>query len=91
MGRWRILMAEHVSVDIEYLEYGLTAIADEIREKKNIDALLSFPDGMVDAIKSIESGANLKNTEIYIADYSISEDIQITAGVIDVWRRCIVS
>ncbi len=50
-------MAIDKSADLEFIENGLTAIADKIREKGGSTDALSFPDGFVLAIDALSGGS----------------------------------
>lgn len=83
-----------VDVDAELREYYTTAKSN-IRaaiESKGVE--VSDEDSLNDyagKIALIKTGSDLLDTNVYVADYSISEDIYMTAGVVDIWRRCLVS
>lgn len=47
-------MAKNKPVNADKLDADLTAVANAIREKAGITDILSFPDGMVAAIKAID-------------------------------------
>ena len=78
----------------EYLVQGasLTTVADAIREKGGTTAPLSFPAGMASAIRSIQSGGgDLSSVDVYIADFTSSSDLIITAGAVDKYARIVVA
>lgn len=78
----------------EYLVQGasLTAIADAIREKGGTTAPLSFPAGMAEAVRNIQSGGgDLSAVDVYIADFTSNADLTITAGAVDKYARIIVA
>lgn len=58
----------------EYLVQGasLTAVADAIREKGGTTAPLSFPVGMAEAIRNIQSGGIFTFRPIEICSISVS-------------------
>lgn len=68
-----------------------TAIANAIRNKTG-GADTYTPAQMAAAIAGIVSGGiNLSSVEVYVADYSVAEDVLITAGAVDVYKRTLVS
>lgn len=70
----------------------LTAVADAIREKGGTTAPLSFPDGMASAIRGIQSGGgDLSSVDVYIADFTSSSDLTVTAGAVDKYARIVVA
>ena len=78
----------------EFLVQGasLTAVADAIREKGGTTALLSFPAGMADAVRNIQSGGgDLSAVDVYIADFTSNADLTITAGAVDKYARIVVA
>lgn len=78
----------------EYLVQGesLTAVADAIREKGGTTAPLSFPDGMAEAVRNIQSGGgDLSSVDVYIADFTSSPDLTVTAGAVDKYARIVVA
>lgn len=78
----------------EYLVQGasLTTVADAIREKGGTTAPLSFPDGMAEAVRSIQSGGgDLSAVDVYIADFTSDSDLTVTAGVVDKYARIVVA
>lgn len=79
---------------MEYLVQGasLTEVADAIREKGGTTAPLSFPDGMASAIRNIQSGGgDLSSVDVYIADFTSSTDLTVTAGAVDKYARIVVA
>lgn len=79
---------------MEYLVQGasLTAVADAIREKGGTTAPLSFPAGMAEAVRNIQSGGgNLSSVDVYIADFTSSSDLTVTAGAVDKYARIVVA
>lgn len=79
---------------MEYLVQGasLTAVADAIREKGGTTAPLSFPAGMAEAVRNIQSGGgDLSSVDVYIADFTSSTDLTITAGAVDKYARIVVA
>lgn len=78
----------------EYLVQGasLTTVADAIREKGRTTAPLSFPEGMAEAVRNIQSGSgDLSAIDVYIADFTSSSDLIVTAGVVDKYARIVVA
>lgn len=77
----------------EYLVQGesITAVADAIREKGGTTAPLSFPAGMAEAVRNIQSGADLSSVDVYIADFTSNADLIVTAGAVDKYARIVVA
>ena len=78
----------------EYLVQGasLTTVADAIREKGGTTAPLSFPEGMAEAVRSIQSGGgDLSSVDVYIADFTSDADLTVTAGAVDKYARIVVA
>ena len=78
----------------EYLVQGasLTTVADAIREKGGTTAPLSFPAGMASAIRGIQTGgSDLSSIDVYIADFTSSTDLIVTAGAVDKYARIVVT
>lgn len=78
----------------EYLVQGasLTTVADAIREKGGTTAPLSFPDGMAEAVRSIQSGGgDLSSVDVYIVDFTSNADLTVTAGAVDKYARIVVA
>lgn len=78
----------------EYLVQGasLTTVADAIREKGGTTAPLSFPNGMAEAVRSIQSGGgDLSSVDVYIADFTVPADLTVTAGAVDKYARIVVA
>lgn len=78
----------------EYLVQGasLTTVADAIREKGGTTAPLSFPAGMASAIRGIQTGgSDLSSIDVYIADFTSSTDLIVTAGTVDKYARLVVA
>lgn len=78
----------------EYLVQGasLTTVADAIRERGGTTAPLSFPDGMAEAVRSIQSGGgDLSAVDVYIADFTSDSDLTVTAGAVDKYARIVVA
>ena len=77
----------------EYLVQGasLTTVADAIREKGGTTAPLSFPAGMAEAVRNIQSGGDLSSVDVYIADFTSTTDLTVTAGAVDKYARIVVS
>lgn len=78
----------------EYLVQGasLTTVADAIREKGGTTAPLSFPGGMAEAVRNIQSGGGgLSAVDVYIADFTSDSDLIVTAGAVDKYARIVVA
>ena len=78
----------------EFLVQGesITAVADAIREKGGTTAPLSFPAGMAEAVRNIQSGGgDLSSVDVYIADFTAPADLIVTAGVVDKYARIVVA
>jgi hypothetical protein len=78
----------------EYLvqSASLTSVADAIRERGGTTAPLSFPAGMAEAVRNIQSGsADLSSVDVYIADFTVPADLTVTAGAVDKYARLIVA
>lgn len=78
----------------EYLVQGesITAVADAIREKGGTTAPLSFPAGMVEAVRNIQSGGgDLSSVDVYIADFTSNADLIVTVGAVDKYARIVVA
>ena len=77
----------------EYLVHGasLTTVADAIREKGGTTAPLSFPAGMAEAVRNIQSGGDLSSVDVYIADFTSDVDLTVTAGAVDKYARIVVA
>lgn len=78
----------------EYLVQGasLTTVADAIREKGGTTAPLSFPAGMAEAVRNIQSGSgDLSSVDVYIADFTVPADLIVTAGAVDKYARIVVA
>ncbi len=85
-------MAYDKVVDSAQLDADLTAVADAIREKGDTDARLAFPAGFVTAVGAIISGGtSLSAVDVYIADFTDSAELSVSAGVVDKYTRTIVS
>lgn len=79
---------------MEYLVQGasLTAVADAIRERGGTTAPLSFPAGMAEAVRNIQSGGgDLSSIDVYIADFTSGTDLNVTAGAVDKYARIVVA
>lgn len=79
---------------MEYLVQGasLTTVADAIREKGGTTAPLSFPAGMAEAVRNIQSGGgDLSSIDVYIADFTSGTDLNVTAGAVDKYARIVVA
>lgn len=78
----------------EFLVQGasLTTVADAIREKGGTTAPLSFPEGMAEAVRNIQSGGgDLSSVDVYIADFTSDADLAVTAGAVDKYARIVVA
>lgn len=78
----------------EFLVQGasLTAVADAIREKGGTTAPMSFPAGMAEAVRNIQSGGgDLSSVDVYIADFTSDADLIVTAGAVDKYARHVVA
>ena len=70
----------------------LTEIADAIRERGGTTAPLSFPAGMAEAVRNIQSGGgDLSSVDVYVADFTSNADLTITAGAVDKYARIVVA
>lgn len=67
-----------------------TNIADAIRNKTGGSDTYT-PAQMAEAISSISGGVSLVAIEVFVADYSIAADVSTTVGVVDVYKRLLVS
>lgn len=80
-------------VQNEYLVDGadMTTVADAIRERGGTTVPLSFPEGMAKAIRGIQNGgSDLSSVDVYIADFTSSTDLTVTAGAVDKYARLVV-
>lgn len=77
----------------EFLVQGasLTAVADAIREKGGTSEPLSFPAGMAEAVRNIQSGGDLSSVDVYIVDFTVPADLIVTAGAVDKYARLVVA
>lgn len=77
----------------EYLVQGesITAVADAIREKGGTTAPLSFPAGMAEAVRNIQSGGDLSSVDVYIADFTSNADLIVTVGAVNKYARIVVA
>ena len=78
----------------DYLVQGasLTTVADAIRERGGTTAPLSFPEGMAEAVRNIQSGGgDLSAIDVYIADFTSDSDLTVTAGAVDKYARIVVA
>lgn len=77
----------------DYLVQGtsLTTVADAIRERGGTTAPLSFPAGMAEAVRNIQSGGDLSAVNGYIADFTVPADLIVTAGAVDKYARIVVA
>lgn len=78
----------------EYLvqDTSLITVADAIREKGGTTAPLSFPDGMAEAVRNIQSGGgDLSSIDVYIADFTSDSDLTVTTGAVDKYARIVVA
>ena len=86
-------MAYDKAVDSTQLDAGLTEIANAIRTKGGTEEQLIFPGGFASAIQAITTGGgtNLALVDIFIADFTDSAELTLTAGAVDKYTRTIVS
>lgn len=86
-------MALDKAVDSAALDAGLNSVADAIRTKGGTAEPLAWPEGFAAAIAAIETGTggvSLDDVDVYVADYYYDE-VAVTAGALDVYKRVIVS
>lgn len=86
-------MALDKAVDSAVLDAGMTAVADAIRAKAGTTEPLAWPDGFTAAISGIETGdggVSLADVDVYVADF-YTDEVAVTAGALDVYKRIIVS
>jgi hypothetical protein len=79
---------------VKYLvqDTSLITVADAIREKGGTTAPLSFPAGMAEAVRNIQSGGgDLSSVDVYIADFTVPADLIVTAGAVDKYARIVVA
>lgn len=72
----------------------MTTVADAIRTKGGTSAPLAFPDGFANAVSAIQSGgggADLANVDVYIADFTSSDELSVSIGAVDKYSRQVVS
>lgn len=87
-------MAYDKAVDSTQLDADLTTVADAIRTKGGTTATLAFPNGFASAIAAISTGgggSDLAGIEVYVADYYVTDDLSVTIGALDKYKRIIVS
>lgn len=85
-------MAYDKVVDSTQVEANLTAIADAIRAKGGTTDELEFPNEFVSAISAISAGGtDMSNVEIYVADFHEADEISVTLGALDIYKREVVS
>ena len=68
-------------------------ICDTVRSKNGETGVYKSGE-LAAAIERIADGAgeiSLSSIEVYVADYSVPEDVLITVGSVDVWKRTLVS
>lgn len=78
---------------MEYLVQGasLTAIADAIRAKDGSTDKLTLAQ-MPEKITNIQTGGgDLSSIDVYIADFTSSSDLTVTAGAVDKYARIVVA
>ncbi len=80
------------AVDSTQLDADLTTVADAIRAKGGTTDNLLFPSGFASAIAAISTGgSDLASIEVYVADYYITDDLSVTIGALDKYKRIVVS
>lgn len=85
-------MAYDKAVDSTQLDADLTTVADAIRAKGGTTDNLLFPSGFASAINAISSGgSDLASIEVYVADYYVTDDLTVTIGALDKYKRIVVS
>lgn len=65
-------MADYRVIDVEQLEAGLTVVADAIREKGGTSDPLEFPNGMADAVRTIQTGVQPTEFHNILTDESVT-------------------
>lgn len=86
-------MAFDKVVDSAVLDAGMLSVADAIRAKTGDADPLAWPDGFAAAISRIETGGggvSLADVDVYVADF-YADEVAVTAGSLDVYKRIIVS
>ena len=58
----------------------LTKVASAIREKGGTSDPLVYPDGFVTAIQAIQTGGDLSDVTLWIADFSTWDGVTVTEG-----------
>ena len=58
----------------------LTKVASAIREKGGTSDPLVYPDGFVTAIQAIQTGGDLSDVTLWIADFSTWDGVTVTDG-----------
>ena len=69
------------------------SICDAVRSKNGQTSVYKSGE-LAAAIERIADGTgeiSLSSIEVYVADYSVPEDVLITVGAVDVWKRTLVS
>ena len=87
-------MAYDKAVDSTQLDADLTTVADAIRAKGGTTTTLAFPSGFASAIDAISTGgggSDLASIEVYVADYYVTDDLSVTIGALDKYKRLVVS
>ena len=86
-------MAYDKAVDSAQLDAGLTEIANAIRSKGGTAEQFAFPSGFTSAVQAITTGGgtNLAAVDVFIADFTDSTELTLTAGAVDKYTRTIVS
>ena len=86
-------MAYDKVVDSAQLETDLATVADAIRAKGKTTDKLAFPGGFADAVAAISTGggADLASVEVYVADYYETDEVTVTIGALDKYKRIVVS
>lgn len=86
-------MALDKVVDSAALDAGMTSVANAIRAKGGTAEPLAWPGGFAAAIAAIEigtGGVSLADVDVYVADF-YADEVAVTAGALDVYKRIIVS
>lgn len=86
-------MALDKAVDSAVLDAAMSSVADAIRAKGGTTEPLAWPEGFTAAIAGIETGTggvSLADVDVYVADFYYDE-VAVTAGALDVYKRVIVS
>ena len=76
-------MANYKVVDTEQLDSDLTIVADAIREKGGTTEKLSFPSGMENAIRAIESGTDTSDATATAEDIAVGKTAYTADGLVE--------